>query len=223
MKNKNNTVIGWCYRAICVSTLFVLWGCASGAHVVPGVTIPEPLIDSFPITVGIYYSPELTEFVYEEKKGRQTFVVELGGDQEQVFEKSLGALFHVMTTLDSMENFSNTLDGVFYPSISGMTIAIPSETGRDYYEVWIRYDIQLLDPDGEQIHKWVIPAYGKVNRRDYGTVMERTSEALQQATENALRHASTQIILQFSPRRRPTSVSAWISLNLPNQPPEEVN
>ena len=223
MKYKKNTLIGWCARAICVSTFFVIWGCSSGAHVVTGVTIPEPLIDSFPISVGIYYSTELTEFVYNEKKGRQTFVVELGGDQEQVFENSLGALFHEITTLDSMEDFGNTLDGVFYPSISGVTVAIPAETGRDYYEVLIRYDLQLLDPDGEQIHKWVVSAYGKVNRRDYGNVMERTNEALQQATENALRDASTQIILLFNPRRRPTTVSDWISLNVPSQPQEEVN
>lgn len=211
MKQRRAIAVNWCFRASCVLVLFILLGCASGAHVIPNVTIPVPLIDSFSKTVGIYYSPELTEFVYDEKKRRQTFIVELGGDQELVFERSLGALFDEMIPLDSKEDTNETVDGVFYPTITGMTVMLPWETGREYYEVWIRYELQLFQPNGvDEIYKWVIPAYGRVHRKDFGNVMERTNEALLKATENALRHACTATIVEFGPRKIPTVVQEWL-------------
>lgn len=210
MKNKVIISIDWCVRAICVSAVFVLLGCSSGAHVVPSVSIPDPLIDSFPMTVGIYYPPELKEKVHEEERARQKFVVELGSNQEQVFNSSLGGLFEELVSLESATPEDAEVDGIFVPQIVGVILATPADTGQDYFEVQIRYRIQLFDPNGDEICFWVINAYGKVHRRDYGSVMERTSDALQQATENALRDASTQIIERFSPKRRPDVVSNWL-------------
>lgn len=211
MKYIKDILEGWCFRAGCVSTLFILWGCAGGAHVIPEVRIPEPLVESFPKTVGIVYPSELTEYVFDEKKPRfGRFVIELGGDQKHVFESSLGAIFDSMVTLESLDDKSKPVEGIFKPTIVGMIVTIPGETGKDHFEVWIRYELQLLRPNGDLIHKWRIPAYGKVNRRDYGNVMERSNQALLQATENALRDASTRIIINFHPRLRPPAVSEWI-------------
>ena len=189
---------GWFFRAGCAAVLFILWGCAGGAHVIPEVKIPDPLVESFPKTVGIVYPPELTEYVFDE-------------NQKQVFENSLGAIFDEMVTLDSLEDKSKPVEGIFKPKIAGMIVTVPRETGKDHFEVWIRYELELFRPNGELIHKFRIPAYGKVNRRDFGNVMERSSQALQQATENALRDASTRIIIYFHPRLRPPAVHDWIN------------
>lgn len=211
MKQRREIAVNWCFRASCLSVLFILLGCASGAHVIPSVAIPVPLIDSFPKSVGIYYSPELTEYVYNEKKRRQSFIIELGVDQERIFNRSLGALFDKVVILDAKEDPNKTVDGIFYPSIRGMTVTVPWETGREYYEVWIQYELQLLEPNGvEEIDKWVFAAYGRVHRKDYGSVMERTNEAMLQATENALRDGCTETILLFSPRRIPAAVQQWL-------------
>ena len=203
-------LVHWCFRATCVSALFILMGCASGAYVVPSVSIPSPLIDSFPMTVGVFYSPELKKDVFTDEKRRQKFVIELGTNHEEVFESSLGGLFEKVITLESLDSESETVDGIFIPEVQGVTLATPADTGQEYYEVQIRYRIQLVEPNGDEVHQWVISGYGKVNRRDYGSVMERTSDALQQATENALRDASTQIIASFSPGSRPLAVSDWL-------------
>lgn len=214
MKYKNDILIKWCCSVSCLSALFVLWGCASGAHVVSGVSIPDPLIDSFPMKVGIYYPAEMKDYVWDDKKGRQSFVVELGDNQEQVFEKSLGALFDEVVVLESEDDSrKDLLDGVFYPNITGLTLTIPAENGTDFYEMWIRYELLLLQPNGTYIYKWPVPGYGRVNRRDYGSVMERTNEAVLDATESALRGACTEIIVRFSPRRMPLVVKDWIELN----------
>lgn len=211
MKNIiTKTLSNWCFGTTCLFAVFILWGCASGAHVVPSVSIPTPLIEPFPMTVGIYYSPELKELVHKETKGRHPYVVELGNNQEQVFDTCLGGLFEETVTLESSDPKDEIVDGVFIPEIRGVTLTTPADSGQDYYEVMIHYRIQLNDPSGDEIHDWVINGYGKVNRRDYGSVMERTSEALQQATENAMRDASTQLIERFNPRRRPAVVSNWL-------------
>lgn len=208
----SKVIVYWSVRATCLSALFILWGCASGAHVIPSVSIPSPLIDSFPKTVGVYYSTELKDDIFEEEKKRQKYVIELGSNHEQVFDYSLNGLFEKVVTLDSLDPVSETVDGIFIPEIQGVTLATPAVTGQDYYEVLIRYSIRLIEPNGDEIHRWIVPGYGKVNRRDYGSVMERTSDALQQATENALRDASSQIIANFSPGSRPLAVSVWLGL-----------
>ena len=214
MKNViTKTLTNWCVGATCLFAVFSLWGCASGAHVVTSVSIPTPLIDSFPMTVGIHYSSELKEYVCKETKGRQTYVVELGSNQEQVFDTCIGGLFEETVSLESSDPEDEIVDGVFIPKIMGVTLTTPAETAQDYYEVMISYRIQLIDPSGDEIYDWRINGYGKVNRRDYGSVMERTSEALQQATENAMRDASTQFIERFNPRRRPTVVSNWLKFD----------
>lgn len=214
MKNSTkNIILVWCYRLVCLTTLMTVWGCAGGAHVIPDVRIPEPLVESFPLTVGIYYSPELTEYIHDEKIGRYgRFVVELGDNQKQVFESSLGAVFDELVTLESLEDTGVEVAGIFNPSIVGVNVSIPAVTGSDYFEVWIRYDLRLLKPDGTLIHRWLVPAFGKVNRRDFGNVMERSNNALLQATENALRDASTRMIINFHPNLRPDKVSNWINV-----------
>ena len=143
-------------------------------------------------------------------------MIELGSNQDQVFDSSLGGLFEKMVSLDSLDASSAEVDGIFKPEIVSVDLNTPARSGSDYYEVWVRYNIQLLDPEGTELHRWTVNAYGKVNRRDYGSVMERTSDALQQATENALRDASTQIIESFNPRLRPVVVSNWLSSHLAN-------
>ncbi len=210
-------LVDWCVRATCLSALFILWGCASGAHVIPSISIPSPLIESFPLTVGIYYSAELKDYVHEEPKGRQKYVIELGGgNQEQVFDTCYGGLFEKTVTLESLDLTNVEVDGIFHPEITGVTLTTPAENVRDYYEVMVHYTIQLLDPAGNELHKWSVNGYGRVNRHDYGSVVERTSDALEQATENALRDASTIIIESFNPRQRPVVVSNWLNSNRSN-------
>ncbi|MXZ55040.1 MAG: hypothetical protein F4227_02505 [Gammaproteobacteria bacterium] len=213
MKNIFSKLLArWCVRATCLSAFFILWGCASGAYVVPSVSIPSSLIDAFPMTVGIYYSEEFKTYVYEDpnpKRG-QKYVIELGSNQEQVFNSTIGGLFEKVISLESLDSTNVEVDGIFKPEIVSMDLNTPARSGSDYYEVYVRYNIQLFDPEGNELHKWTIGAYGKVNRRDYGSVMERTSDALQQATENALRDASTLIINNFNPRQRPVVVSNWL-------------
>ncbi|MYD46264.1 MAG: hypothetical protein F4W92_07935 [Gammaproteobacteria bacterium] len=203
-------LVNWCVRVTCLSAFLILWGCASGALVKPSVSIPSPLIDTFPMTVGIYYSDELKNYIWKDPKERPKYVIELGSNQSQVFDSSLGGLFEKLVTLDTLDPTSAEVDGIFHPEIADVTLSTPADTGHDNYEVLIHYTIQLLDSAGNEIHKWSINGYGKVNRRDFGSVMERTSDAIQQATENALRDASTLIIESFSSRSRPLAVSNWL-------------
>ena len=211
MKNNKVTLLGWCFRTACLSTPILLWGCVGGAHVVPELSIPRPLVDSFPITVGIIYSPELTEYVFDEKLiGQGRFIIELGGSQEQVYEKSLGAIFEELVKYESLGDRIESVAGVFVPEITSVNVGVPALTRKDFYEVWIRYKLRLLAPDGTEIEWWDVRAYGTANRRDYGNMMERSQSALMHATESALRDASTQLILLFNSRGRTRKTNNWL-------------
>ena len=191
-----------------VLTLCIQLGCQSGANVRITTTVPVPLVESYPLTIGVYLPPELKDYEYNEKiTNHGEFHVNLGDSQTQLFERIFKAMFADVRLLEAPEKLPKGLDGVLIPKVNEVQIAIPQQTRSDFYEVWINYAIDLQDPNGNHIYSWSFAAYGKANRRNYNNPMDRTDAALEHAADSALRDVAAIILFSFA-KQQP--IKEWL-------------
>lgn len=201
-------------RSIVVTAMsLVMLGCMSGANVNTAISIPEPIIESVPITIGLHISEELSSEVHEETvPNHGIFTIEIGESQEQLFTQVLGAVFEDVVIVESLSEVPDGVSAIAVPNIEAIQIGLPHVTGDDVYEVWIRYSIGLRDAaSGNSIHDWQISSYGSANRNNYSNPLDRASKALRDATKGAIRDAAA--IISFSYVRQ-QAVYDWIRRTL---------
>ena len=71
------------------------------------------------------------------------------------------------------------------------------------FEVWIKYNLVIQDPDGRTISNWFMPAYGKTP----SAFLFSKENAISQATNVALRDAGAKLLLDFY---RIPAVNQWV-------------
>lgn len=170
---------------------------------------PKPLVEVIDLNMGLVLSDDLKNYVHVEKIDMYgDWEVRLGLVQSLVFHNTLGAMFMTVTDVASGSGPHPALDAVLVPAIDDFQISIPSQTRTNFYEVWIKYRIQLYDNQGQLIAEWPLPAYGKANKEDYGLLKDKDEPALQDATMLALRDASAALSLHFA---QVPSVKAWLA------------
>ena len=82
--------------------------------------------------------------------------------------------------------------------------ANPRVTRQNVYEVWIKYRIRLLAPDGTKIADFTIPAYGKTP----SALLKTEAAAINSAAIVALRDVGASLITRFE---REPDVNAWLA------------
>ena len=189
-----------------------LSGCAGGTK---NVTIeqdfPVPLIDSAPVSLTIVLDEEIKQYkLSEEIKDRGTWEVEVGTVQENLFSNLGSGLLEDFAISDTPD--AGSFDGVLRPKIVDMQFSLPAQTRSTFYEIWIRYQFQLLDKNKNIIAEWDLPAYGKANEEDYGG----SSASLRAAAIAACRDAMAFFAINF---QRQPAVSKWIAAGKPSLPP----
>ena len=100
------------------------------------------------------------------------------------------------------------VDGIIAPSIEEVQFAIPDQTGGEFYEVWIRYKLELFDTEGNRLAGLPLIGYGKANQANFGS-LGRASPALNEATIWALRDAAALLSFQF--RTQPEARN-WLAM-----------
>ncbi|MCB1648950.1 MAG: hypothetical protein H7A05_07880 [Pseudomonadales bacterium] len=175
--------------------LLALSACGVNSLVVEG-SYPSPNIRQIPLTLGVYYDEELRNFTYVEysETGKEEYRVASGQTHMRLFDSVLPAMFEKVVILDDMAAArAENVDAVFAPHIEEFQLALPQKTHLDAYEVWVKYNMRLLGPDGGYIADWVLTSYGK-------TPMEtlRSVEAgINDATVGALRDLGSNFTLTF--------------------------
>lgn len=231
---------------ISVLGLSLLSACAGNINVTAEANVPTPIVDPHPFPVGVYYSPELVEYVHEQKVAdRGSITIDLGKNQKTVFDRTFGQMFQEVVNVESLEELPQNVAGVLVPSIVAVQLMTPQQSRNDYYEIWIRYSIEIILPDGTKLDfasqtsrggraepensearrtqlAWMIAAYGKANKQDYSSFMEKADSALAEATQNAYRDAALLIVVSLAniadpPRRGDPKIKAavreWITEN----------
>lgn len=186
----------------------VLAGCAAKSITIDG-SYPSPLVRKIPITVGVYYPEELRNFSFTEiddYTGDDQYIVNSGETQIELFNTVLPALFENVVLLDSLDNRSSELDAVFVPAIEEFQLGLPQKTKLKVYEVWVKYNMRLENPEGEYIADWVMTAYGKSPTESFQSV----DAGVQDATVVALRDLAASFTLGFAGI---PEVNEWLAEN----------
>lgn len=177
-----------------------------GASVEVPTNFPVPVLDKLPLNMGIHLSDELLNYVHAERlENAGNWAIDLGDAQPAMFNNLLSGMFQRVETVADPKAPSMGVNGVLVPSIQEVQFSIPSQTRSDYYEVWIRYQFQLYDGEGQLLADWPLTAYGKADEDNYG--LQTDQPALQAAALAACRDAMAFFTVQF---RDVPNVKAWL-------------
>lgn len=129
------------------------------------------------------------------------------GAHEVLFSTVFDSLFEQYIEVENFEDVPSDFHGIISPSVQEVQITLPQQTRSDYYEVWIRYQLQLWDQSGELVHSWPLAAYGKANKNNYPTLSRASAAALHDAAEFALRDAAASMSFYFA---KEPQVQSWL-------------
>ena len=170
-----------------------LTGCGSNVVLEPP-TIPVPLTDKIPASVGLRMPEEFDHFVHEEEIiGREQWSIDLGRSNASLFEQLFGYMFEKVTILradDDPQQFA--MDALIEPSIEAFEFSVPNQSKTEAFAVWIRYRIRVFDDEGDLVANWPVSAYGKSE-----TESVSGTQALQRAAVLAMRDAAALMIMKL--------------------------
>lgn len=169
---------------------------------------PSPLVTDMPYTLGVHYPEEFTAYRYEEQsEDRAKWIIDMGEAQTDMFRMVLPGMFNEVKELDALPSGSqqsDAVDIVIKPSMEELQYTLPSETKIKVYEIWLKYNVQVFDPQGSLIADWILTAYGKTP----SGFMQSDEAALNQAIVVALRDAGANLSLNFA---KVPEVRAWLA------------
>lgn len=193
-------------RAIGFATLACsagLIGCTSS--VVIETDFPVPLVEPLPVTMGLFFEPELRDFIHAEAIPQQsTWTIDLGDANLAMLAPLYDTMFAQTRELDALPQDVGTqagVDGVLRSSLDKFEFDVPISSRDEFVEVWMQYRLYLYEPDGEFVAEWPVTGYGKAE-------MERNREdAVRRAAIVAMREAGATISTQFAQQPQ---VSYWL-------------
>ena len=186
-----------------VALLLVLAACEQSVSLKVDTEIPTPVISRMPVKMGVFYSDELRNYIFEENsEDRPNWKIDSGSSHVALFDQIVSSMF-VETKEVAGTTADTTIDAVLSPSVAEMQFALPDETKTDFYEAWVKYNMELYNRDGSRIAGWSVTGYGKSSTE----FMKSRDKGLNAAVNQALRDAGAKFALGFS---RVEDVSAWL-------------
>ncbi len=189
--------------ALASTALGLAGGCASQVEV--EATIPTPLVERLPVSVGIVLDEALTQYEHFEEIPEQiTWTIRLGSANREMLEKVLGGLFASTTVVGDIPSPDNpsAFAGVIKPELEKFEFEVPVRGRDNFAEVWMQYRLKLYEPDGDLIADWPVSGYGKSE-----IIRSNREESLSEAVVVAMREAGAVIVTQF-PTQPP--VEYWL-------------
>lgn len=179
-----------------VLPLLALSAC-SRTHVVQ-VELPDPLISPIQATAHLLLSDEFRQYQYvQSEEDRPELTMVLGQAHTSLFERIFTAMFSNLT--DS----SQDAQLVIVPEVNAFQFSLPKETGTNFYEVWVRYRLQVMDQSGQPVADWLLSGYGRVSSERF----QMQGTAMNEATAAALRDLGTQLAIGFAVQ---PDIVAWM-------------
>ncbi len=157
-------------------------------------TIPEPLLEQIPMSVGLRMTDEFEHFVHKEKiYGREEWSIDLGRSNAALFEQLFAHMFADVTVLGPDDDPQlMSLDALVEASIDAFEFATPEQSNSEAFAVWIRYRLRVYDRAGDLVSNWPVSAYGKSQTTALGG-----DDALRRAAVLAMRDAAALMIMKF--------------------------
>ena len=170
-----------------------LGGCGSTVTL-ETASIPVPLINKIPASIGLRMPAEFDHFIHDEEIiGREQWTIDLGNSNAALFKQLFGFMFERVTVLSSTDDpEALAIDALIEPSIDAFEFSVPNQSKTESFAVWIRYRIKVFDDAGTEVANWPVSAYGKSQ-----TASVSGSKALERAAILAMRDAAALMIMKL--------------------------
>jgi hypothetical protein len=180
-----------------------LLGCTSS--VVVQSQFPVPLVQPLPITMGLFFEPELRDFIHAESIPQQsTWTIDLGDANLAMLSPLYDRMFErtqELASLPEQTGIQSGVDGVLRSALEKFEFDVPISGRDEFVEVWMQYRLYLYEPNGEFVAEWPVTGYGKAE-------LDRNREdAVRRAAIVAMREAGATISTQFAQQPQ---VSYWL-------------
>ena len=168
-------------------------GCASSVTL-DTPTIPHPLTDKIPISVGLRLPANFDHFVHEESVfGREEWTIDLGNANAALFKQLFSDMFDRVSIVGINDDPKlMDIDALVEPTIDAFEFSTPGQSKTQAFAVWIRYRLKVFDHDGTLVSNWPVSAYGKSQ-----TTTMNKSDALQRAAILAMRDAAALMVMKL--------------------------
>ena len=192
----------WLVPALCV---IALSGCTKSVSLKVDAEVPIPVVAQIPVDMGVLYEAQFRDHIYtEDTDDRPDWKIESGSSQVALFNQLLPPMFRSVKEVPAIPASGAGVQAVLSPQIEDMQFALPYETKSDLYEVWIKYNIRLFDPDGKLIASWPVSGYGKSSEE----LLKSKDAGLNAAVNLALRDAGAKLALGFD---KVADVRSWLA------------
>ncbi len=196
MKSEIKTTLSYCKVLSLILITSFMGSCGVSNLVIEG-SFPTPNINKIPLSMAIFYDDALREFSYMEysETGREEINIESGESHIRLFNAVLPAMFDQVVEIEGMDDPKvQEVDAVFSPTIEEFQLALPEKTKLDVYEVWIKYNMRIVDRGGNTLADWVLTSYGKTPTATFLSV----EDGINEAAIVALRDLASSFSLNFS-------------------------
>ena len=193
--------------SLCLSLL--LGGCTTTAVTVEATFPERPVIEQLPLEVAVVYDDAFQRYTLSESiPQRGNWEIDLGAAQVALFRAMLPALFSAVTERDALapEPEDSSAELLLRPQLQDMQFSIPYQTRSNFFEVWLKYEIELYERDGETlVARYPLTGYGRT--RD--GFLDSAQVAIEQAAVTALRDAGAFFAIEF-PRNQDALAAARV-------------
>lgn len=180
-------------RLLFLATLVLAAACTQSVKIKVDSEVPVPTVARIPLTMGAYYDPALRAYAYtEDTEDRPDWNIDSGESQVQLFDRILPSMFDAVQPVAGTSGATGVA-GVIAPRVAEMQFALPTETKTDFYEAWIKYQLQLYDADGQLVAEWPVTGYGKAET----AMLKSKDDGLSTAINLAMRDAGAKLALGF--------------------------
>ena len=182
--------------------IICLAGCGPTSVLVKG-KYPRPLTHQIPLNVGLVYDEDFREHLHIDETGLGVNLT-IGPAQTELFNQVLNGMFSKTEILQSLDDSqARSVDLVIVPHVEEIQIAIPRDTKLEIFELWIKYNIQVYDSEGNPIADWIMTSYGKSMKQTFSS----SKSGINEAAVIALRDTGAQLVTKFP---RAPGVREWL-------------
>lgn len=202
-----------CVRPVAIALIAGVFGACTETTIPLEASEPEwrPLVEPFPLVMGVYYSPEFRGYENQSTCDKSVFKYHLGPSNVMMFDHVLKGMFKetvAVSTWPPISGRQSDVDAVIEPRLAFAKLPtfqhlVASDCGIN---ASIDFTVVLHSPTGDQLTSWSVTGYGE-REPDSASLIFQLDEERQAAVRAALRNAAANFIQSFE---KQPGVEQWL-------------
>lgn len=168
---------------------------------------PAPLVEKMPVTVGLYFPKEFSNYTAHEILYQDTnWRIPIGYASQQMFEQvfaSLAAKVVVLEKKPEPGTHAQGADLIVTPAFTDFGLLDPDVTPLEFFSVSFKFRVRVSTPPGQTLADWEFNSYGKAPWYHFNE-----EGAVREALIIALRDAAATLAIEFDEQ---PGIVAWLA------------